>query len=262
MNKGTALVTGASSGIGAVYCDQLAARGYDIILVARDTARLKAMATRLHKRTGQRIDVLTADLTDRVDLANVCKRLEIDTSISMLVNNAGMSIHGGWRTAREDELAQMLALNTLAPTLLARAAANAFEERTRGAIINIASVLALAPEEFDGAYSGTKAYLLNLTHALVAELEDKGVRVQAVLPCATRTKIFERSGKSLDNYPAEWVMEAADLVSAGMAGFDRGEIVTIPPLADVDLWAAALAARRAMIPHLQNGTVAKRYRSG
>lgn len=259
-HKGTALITGASTGLGAVYADRLARRGYDLILVARDAARMTALADRLHAETGRTVDVLPADLTRADDVARVEARFASDDAIALLVNNAGMSLSGGLLDSAPAELERIIALNVTAPTRLARAAGNAFVARGAGGIINIASVLALAPEMFDGVYSGTKAYLLNLSHSLAAQVEGKGVRVQAVLPGATRTEIWARSGKDVDSFPPEWVMEADDLVDAALLGFDRGETVTIPPLADEGEWQAFEAARHAMDGKLSNRAVAARYR--
>ena len=137
----------------------------------------------------------------------------------------------------------------------------AFATRGKGGIINLSSVLALAPEMFDGTYSGTKAFLLNLTQGLAKEVGDKGIRVQAVLPGATRTEIWARSGKDVDAFPADWVMEAGDLVDAALLGFDRGETVTIPPLADEGKWQAMQDARLAMASELSRREVAPRYRA-
>lgn len=258
--KGTALITGASTGLGAVYADRLAKRGYDLILVARDADRMAALAERLQRETGRTVDVLRADLTDAGDVARVEARFAADPAITLLVNNAGMSLNGGLLDSTPSELERIIALNVTAPTRLARAAGNAFVARGTGGIINIASVLALAPEMFDGVYSGTKAYLLNLSHSLAAQVEGKGVRVQAVLPGATRTEIWARSGKDVDSFPSDWVMEADDLVDAALLGFDRGETVTIPPLADEGEWDAFEAARHAMDGKLSNRVVAARYR--
>ncbi len=151
-------------------------------------------------------------------------------------------------------------MNITAPTLLAAAAGKAFGQRKAGAIINIASVLALAPELFDGVYSGSKAYLLNLTQRLAVDLKDKGVRAQAVLPGATRTEIWERSGKDVDALLPGMVMEVDDLVDAALFGFDKGEVVTIPPLADEGLWTTFNQARLALAPNLSRREVASRYR--
>ncbi|QNA83008.1 SDR family NAD(P)-dependent oxidoreductase [Sphingomonas sp. So64.6b] len=222
--KGTALITGASSGI------------------------------------GRTVDVLRADLTDKADLAAVEQRLADDASITLLVNNAGMSLRGSLLDSTTDEIEQLLSVNVTAPTRLAAAAGKAFAARGTGAIINIASVLGLISEGFEGAYNGTKAHLLTVSRWLGVQLGPKGVYVQAVLPAATRTEIWERSGKDIDTFPAEVVMGVDDLVDAALVGFDRREAVTIPPLADGTLWAAYDEARIAMQPGFNNGTPAPRYR--
>ncbi len=260
MSKGTALITGASSGIGAVYADRLAHRGYDLILVARDQAKLEALAERLDGATGVRIDALRADLTHRSQLARVEERIASDATLTLLVNNAGISLEGTLIDTPAATIEQLIAINVTAPTLLAAAAVRAFAARGAGGIINLSSVLALAPEMFDGTYSATKAFILNLTQGLAKEVGDKGVRVQAVLPGATRTEIWAKSGKDIDSFPAEWVMDAGDLVDAALLGFDRGETVTIPPLADEGQWEAMRAARLAMAPNLSRRDVAPRYR--
>jgi short-subunit dehydrogenase len=258
---GTALVTGASTGIGAVYAERLANRGYDLILVARDAPRLRALADRLQRDSGRTVDVLTADLTDRTQLAKVQARLGSDTSITLLVNNAGMSLPGTLFDTAPEVIERLLALNVTAPTVLAATALQAFVTRKAGGIINLSSVLALAPEMFDAVYSGTKAFLLNLSQGLAKRAAENGVRIQAVLPGATRTEIWERSGKDVNQLPVDWVMEAGDLVDAALAGFDRGEVVTIPPLADAGQWESMQNARLAMAPNLSNRHVAKRYRT-
>ncbi|MFA6116287.1 MAG: SDR family oxidoreductase [Sphingomonas sp.] len=257
---GTALITGASTGLGAVYADRLARRGYDLILVARDAGRMEALSATLSAETGRSIEVLPADLTDRADVAKVEDRLASDAAITLLVNNAGMSLNGGLLDSEVSQVEKLIALNITAPTLLAAAAGKAFAARKSGGIINIASVLALLPEMFDGVYSGSKAYLLNLSKSLAKQLEPQGVRVQAVLPGATRTEIWARSGKDVDSFPVDWVMEADHLVDASLLGFDRGETITIPPLADEGQWDAYEAARLAMDGKLSNREVAPRYR--
>ncbi|MBC9033653.1 SDR family oxidoreductase [Sphingomonas sp. JC676] len=257
---GTALITGASTGIGAVYADRLARRGHDLILVARDAARMGALAEKLRAETGRTVEVLPADLTDGDDLDRISKRLESDPAITLLVNNAGMSLNGGLLENEASQLERIITLNITAPTLLASAAGKAFKARDKGAIINIASVLALAPEAYDGVYSGTKAYLLNLSLSLSRQFAGSGVQVQAVLPGATRTEIWERSGKDVDSFPPEIVMGVDDLVDASLLGFDRGEAVTIPPLADEGLWETYHQARLALGPNLSRRDVAPRYR--
>lgn len=255
---GTAIVTGASSGIGATYADRLAKRGYDLVLVARDAARLQALADRLAGETGVKVSVLPADLTDRSDVKIVEKRLREDADISLLVNNAGIGPKGTLVEDDIDYLETMIELNVVAANRLAVAAAQAFAERGRGAIINIASVVAYIPERFNGTYSATKAFVLNLTQAIHSEVAEKGVKVQAVMPGLTRTEIFERVGRSFDQMPPSMVMDVNDMVAA-LAGFDQGELVTIPSLPDRGDLDAATAARFALGPNLSHNKPAPRY---
>jgi short-subunit dehydrogenase len=256
---GTALITGASTGIGAVYADRLARRGHDLILVARDAARLGALAERLRRETGRKVEWIKADLTAKADLALVEQRLREDESLTVLVNNAGMSVSGTLVEGDIDRFQAMIELNVIAPTRLAAAAARNFVTRKRGAIINIASVLALAPELFNGSYSGTKAYVLNLSLSLQKELEAAGIRVQAVLPGATRTEIWARAGVDVDGFPPEMVMEVDAMVDAALAGFDQGELITIPSLPDPKDFERYTAARLALGPNLSRNAPAERY---
>jgi uncharacterized protein len=256
---GTALVIGASTGIGAVYADRLARRGYDIVLVARDAARLEALAQRLRRETGRKIEWLKADLTAKAELARVEQRLREDNSLTLLVNNAGMSVSGTLAEGDIERYQTMIDLNVVAPTRLAAAAARNFVTRKTGAIVNIASVLALAPELFNGSYSGTKAYMLNLSISLQKELESAGVRVQAVLPGATRTEIWARAGVDVDGFPPEMVMEVDAMVDAALAGFDQGELVTVPSLPDPVDFERYTTARLALGPNLSRNAPAERY---
>ncbi len=256
---GTAVVTGASSGIGAVYADRLSRRGYDLVLVARDAARLTALADRLARETGVRTEVLQADLTDPVERARVEQRLQSDDSITLLLNNAGMAVSGTFLESDIDAVERMIALNVVAPTRLAAAVAKGFAARKAGTLINIASVLALVPEMFSGTYSGTKAYVLNLSKSLQAELGRHGVRVQAVLPGATRTEIWDRAGTPIAHLPQEMLMDVDTMVDAALAGLDQGEEVTIPSLEAVHEWTALEDARRALGPFLSLRDPARRY---
>lgn len=256
---GTAVVTGASSGIGAVYADRLARRGYDLVLVARDAARLTALANRLARETGVRTEVLQADLTNPADRARVEQRLQSDASITLLLNNAGMAVSGTFLESDIDAVERMIALNVVAPTRLAAAVAKGFAARKAGTLINIASVLALVPEMFSGTYSGTKAYVLNLSKSLQAELGRHGVRVQAVLPGATRTEIWDRAGTPIAHLPQEMLMDVDTMVDAALAGLDQGEEVTIPSLEAVHEWTALEDARRALGPFLSLRDPARRY---
>jgi short-subunit dehydrogenase len=256
---GTALITGASSGIGSVYADRLARRGHDLILVARDRRRLDALAIRLSEDTGRSVEVVAADLNDKGDLARVEGVLRTNVRITVLVNNAGISMSGDLSSADPDRLESMIRLNVLAPSRLALAAIPGFVERGRGTLINISSVLALAPERFNGSYSGTKAYLLNLSLRLQEEVASKGVRVQVVLPGATRTPIWEKAGTDIASLPPSIMMDVDDMVDAALSGLDRGETVTIPSLPDIAQWETYEAARRSMIPNLSLSSPAARY---
>ncbi|RYJ02406.1 MAG: SDR family oxidoreductase [Acetobacteraceae bacterium] len=256
----TVLITGASSGIGATYAERLAQRGHDMVLVARDAARLEALAARLAGETGRRVDILAADLTDPAALRRVEARLREDQAIGMLVNNAGMAVTGTLAEADPDQLERMVLLNVVAPMRLAAAAARVFLGRGGGTIVNIASVLALAPELFNGVYSGTKAFVLNLTQSLQAEAGDR-LRVQAVLPGATRTEIWGRAGVDMAQMPPSMLMDVGEMVDAALAGLDQGEAVTIPSLPDVADWERFTAVRRAMGPNLSRDHAAERYRS-
>lgn len=260
-HPGTALITGASTGIGATYADRLARRGYDLVLVARDRQRLEDLAARLRAGTGVAVEVLPADLTSPAELAKVEGRLRGDARISLLLNNAGMAVSGNLLGADPERLQAMILLNVLAPTRLAAAAAPGFVERG-GTLINLASVLALAPELFNGTYSGTKAFILNFTQSLQQELGTAGVRVQAVLPGATRTEIWGRAGTDVNKFPPSMLMEVDEMVDAALAGLDRGEQVTIPSLPDIGQWEAFTAARLAMGGNLSRDRAAERYRGG
>ena len=256
--KGTALITGASTGIGAVYADRLAKRGYDLILVARNEERLSEAAARL-KFTGRRIETIVADLTNKEDVQRVAERLSTDPTITALVNNAGLGSARKLLDEKIDDLESMIYLNVTALTRLALAALPAFIARKNGSLINIASVVALAPDLLNGTYSGTKAYVVNFTQALKSELAGTGVTIQAVLPGATATPFWEKSGRPVEDLPAEMVMTAEDMVDASLAGLDQHELVTIPTLPDVADWEKYEAARKALGPNLSRQFPAARY---
>ncbi|WP_370855781.1 SDR family NAD(P)-dependent oxidoreductase [Pandoraea anapnoica] len=256
---GTALITGASSGIGAIYADRFARRGHDLILVARNTARLLEAAQRLHVETGRRVDILSADLSTREGQALVEARLREDTRIDTLVNNAGFGAVAPLLQADVDHLTDMIEVNVTALTRLTYAAVPGFVARGRGTVINIASIVAIAPELLNDVYGGSKAFVLAFSQSLQHQLADTGVRVQAVLPGATITEFWDVAGKSHQELPQEWLMTSDDLVDAALAGLDQGETVTIPPLQDGDEWTAYDALRRKMSQGLSNTSPGKRY---
>lgn len=258
-SKGTALITGASSGIGAVYADRLARRGYDLILVARSRERLDALAVRLANETGRSVETLAADLGNRADLARVEAVLRTDASITLLVNNAGVGATAPLLDADVEKMDAMITLNVGALMRLTYAAAPGFVARGLGTIVNVSSVAAVAPEMLNGVYGASKAFVLTLSQSLQHELGGKGVRVQAVLPGATATAFWGIAGRALEHLPPQIVMSADHMVDAALAGLDRGEVVTIPALPNLADWDSFEAARRALAPNLSRAEPAGRY---
>jgi short-subunit dehydrogenase len=253
------LITGASTGIGAVYADRFAHRGHNLVLVARDQGRLDKLAARLRNETGVSVDVLRADLTESADVERVASRLRSDDRIGILVNNAGAAGEGGFSNPSPQDAERIIKLNVTAVTLLAAAVVPRYLERGAGAIINISSIVGVAPEIPFGVYGATKSYVLAFSQNMQSELGPRGVYVQAVLPAATRTEIWERSGRDVNQLEA--VMDVQELVDAALVGFDRRETVTIPSLPDAKQWAAFEAARQAMLPNFRNAHAAPRYQS-
>lgn len=253
----TVLITGASTGIGAVYAERFAQRGHDLVLVARDQVRLQTLATRLQSEHGVAVDVLQADLTQLGDLAAVETRLRDDASIGILINNAGAAQSGSFIEQSTDSVAQLVALNTTALVRLASAIAPRLAKAGNGAIVNIGSVVGLAPEYGMSVYGATKAFVLFLSQGLSLELTPLGVYVQAVLPAATRTEIWDRAGYDIN--AINEIMEVGDLVDAALLGFDRREPVTIPPLQEGERWDELQAARQGLLSQIKQSAVAPRY---
>jgi short-subunit dehydrogenase len=257
--KGTALITGASSGIGAIYADRLAHRGYNLLLVARNEERLRSLSERLARESGREVQVLVADLTVTADLRRIEARLRSDPAITMLVNNAGLGATTTLLESDPDRIETMIQLNVVALTRLTQAAAPGFVARGGGSVVNISSIVALAPDLLNGSYSGTKAYVVNLTQSLHHELSGKGIRVQAVLPGVIRTEFWDLAGLPVSNLAQETIMSAEDLVDAALAGLDAGELITIPSLPNVAEWQRLDAARVALRPNLSHRKPAQRY---
>lgn len=256
---GTALITGASSGIGAEYAERLASRGYDLILVARNPARLNALAKRLTDASGRSVEVLVADLNDRAAQARVEARLKEDASITLLVNNAGVGTHTPLLNSDVEQMTRMIELNVTALTRLTYAVVPAFVARGQGAIINISSVVSITPEVLNGVYGATKAFVTGFSQSLRHELADKGVHVQAVLPGATATEFWATGGLPVENLNPAWVMSTRDLVEAALQDFDGGELISIPSLHALDIWRTYEDARQTMSTQLSNKAPAPRY---
>ncbi|MEI9987657.1 MAG: SDR family oxidoreductase [Aliidongia sp.] len=258
--KGTAVVTGASAGIGKVYADRLAGRGYDLILVARRGDRLAAVADELRAKHGIAVETVVADLGAAADLDRVASVLAADERITLLVNNAGASTLAPVSQTKRADLDAMNDVNVLALARLTHAVLPGFKARDRGTIINIGSVLGFESLPASSIYSATKGYVLNFTRGLQQELADTGVVVQLVLPAATATDIWELSGVPLSALDPATIMSVENCVDAALAGLDLGETVTMPSVEDAGaLLAQYDAARVALLAASQTGKPASRY---
>ncbi|ACI58386.1 hypothetical protein GGI64_001939 [Rhizobium leguminosarum] len=260
-SKGIAVITGASTGIGAIYADRLARRGYDLILVARSQSKLDDVARRVSDVTDRNVQTVTADLNNKLDLKRIETLLAKDAGITMLVNNAGVGGLVSLLESNVDEMEAMIDLNVTALTRLTYAMIPAFVTRGGGTIINISSAVAVAPEILNGVYGGTKAFVLAFSLSLHKELADRNIRIQAVLPGATATNFWDAAGGSVEQLPSKMVMRGDDLIDAALTGLDQGELVTIPSLPEKADWDAYEAARQKLIPNLSLSTPAARLRA-
>ncbi|AXU94694.1 SDR family oxidoreductase [Erwinia persicina] len=259
MTQSSVLITGASTGIGAVYAERFARRGHDLVLVARDQAKLEQLAARLRQETGVSVDLLPADLTRADDLASVEARLRDDARIGTLINNAGVAQSGAFSEQTAASVDSLIALNISALTRLSAAVTPRFLQAGEGAIVNISSVVGLAPEFLMSVYGATKAFVLFLSQGMSLELAPKGIYVQAVLPAGTYTEIWARAGIDISNAPA--MMEVGEMVDAALAGFDRRELVTIPPLHNAARWDTLDGARQALLSDIKQDEAAARYKT-
>lgn len=246
--RGTAVVSGAASGIGVTYADRLARRGYDLIVVARNGRRLESLAKRLTDETGRAIEVVAVDLNDKAGLDRIATLVGTDPNITMLVNNAGVVAAGSLLIPYVDKVDDVVGFNVRALIRLSYAAAAAFVARGGGTIINVASIVGAAPGVSNGAYSGTTAFLRTLTLSLHEELSERNVRIQAVLPSAVAVDIRRTPGSSIELPPGEKMMRADDMVDAALIGLDQGELITVPSLPGVPVWAACGMVRQELIP--------------
>lgn len=271
LERGTAVVTGASSGIGDEYAARLADAGYDLVLVARRAHRLDRLADRLRDEHGVKVETLAADLAVPADLAEVVERVA-GADVTMLVNNAGINGYGPFTGVDAELQARVVAVNVTAPTMLARAALPGMVERGRGAVVNVSSLLAFSggmpsrPDMGRAVYASTKAYLVAFSRILAGELgPGSPVRVQVVCPGVTATEFHLTQGdRSVggDTPIAEGGgMSAPDVVTASLAALRTGEVVCIPGLADADAVAVEhLGAAEAHIRTAVRAPLADRYR--
>jgi short-subunit dehydrogenase len=251
--QGTAIVTGASSGLGKVYADRLAKRGYDLILIARRGDRLDELAKQLRRDQGVSVETLVADLGNPADLKRVADSIAANNRIAMLVNHAGTSKYAPSSQVPLADVDQQLAVNSKALTHLSLAVLPGFRERNRGTIINIGSVLSFYVTPNTTAYSGTKGQVMLFTLGLQQEVADSKITVQLVLPAATATEIWGVAGVGLKALDPATIMTAEDCVDAALAGLDRGEAVTLPSVDNPQLWAAFDDARVKLFAASQTG---------
>ena len=222
----TALVTGASAGIGAAFAEALAARGNDLVLVARDTARLDQLAARLKSAHGVDGEVLTADLTAEDGVSTVEERLR--TPVDLLVNNAGFGTVGKFAELPLEAELREIQLNVVALVRLCRAALQAMIEQGAGGIINVASVAAFQPTPFNATYGATKAFVRSFSHSLHEEARGTGVRVTVLCPGFTKTEFQERAGIDSSGIPGFLWQAAEEVVAAGLQANDRNRAECVP----------------------------------
>jgi uncharacterized protein len=260
-----ALVTGASSGIGAAFAEQLAREGHDLILVARRLERLEALANRLAAEAGVTAEPLAADLTDIDALAQVEARVAADERVALVVNNAGF---GGYRPFVEIEpkvIDELIAVHIRAVTQLTRAVLPGMVQRRNGAIINVASLLALSgsqppnPLPYRAVYAGAKAFIVAFTEALSGELGESGVYVQACLPGLVDTEYHALVGRDPSKMPP--MMQAADVVRASLSALSRAEVICIPGLDDASLLQRLSDVRRTILTSANRPALSQRYRT-
>lgn len=253
----TAIITGASSGIGAVYAERLAARGHDLVLVARRQDRLERHADRLRRETGRNVEVIVADLAHDEGMARVEAAVREAPNLAILANVAGSGALAPAVVAEPANVEEMLRFNVLALTRLSLAAARRFTDAGAGTIINIGSILAVMPVPGAGSYGGSKAYVLNFSRALQAELANSGITVQVVMPGPVRSEFF---GNVPAPFPDAMFMTAETLVDTALAALDQGETITFPNLPDMALWEQLETARGGLARSVtQSGQSAPRY---
>jgi uncharacterized protein len=259
-DQGLAIVTGASSGIGAVYADRLAALGYRLLLVARRAHRLEEIAVDIEAKHGATAATFAADLESSEDLARLASRIG-EEEVTMLVNNAGAGGLGPTAKAQVERLERLIHLNITAVTRLSHAALAKFRERGTGTLVNISSMMAHSPSGGGAVYTASKAYVLNFTRSLQTEYANSAIRIQVVLPGPIHTEFFSSQDMGEDVFPAGSYLTAEQLVDASLAGLSEGEAVTIPSMGEVETWTTLEAARVAFIEATLSGQVARRYRA-
>ncbi|GAB2722696.1 SDR family NAD(P)-dependent oxidoreductase [Streptomyces bullii] len=222
----TALITGSTAGIGAAFARRLAADGHNLVLVARDTQRLREQATELHDRHGIEAEVLTADLAEDKGIEAVATRLgDRKNPVDLLINNAGFGNKGRYLDVPMADELRMLKVHCEAVLRLTSAATQAMRERGRGGVINVASVAAFVPR---GTYGASKAWVVQFTQGAARDLAGSGVRLMALCPGFVRTEFHARAGMGTDNIPNWLWLDADKLVAVALTDLARGKTLSIP----------------------------------
>jgi hypothetical protein len=261
-----ALITGASSGIGAAFAERLARDGYDVVLVARRRDRLQDLAGRMAQEHSITAEVLVADLTQQDQLKTVEQRIEELKALTLLINNAGFGGYMPFISLEPDRAEELIRLHIVALTRLTRAALPGFVARGRGAVINVSSRLAFSgplaaptlPKR--ATYAACKSFINTFSQILAAELEGTGVRVQALCPGLVQTEFHDHVGADPRSFPPAIVMSAKDLVDASLKGLERGEVICVPALEDLTLLKNIEDSQRQFFEQSRTGAVAGRYK--
>jgi short-subunit dehydrogenase len=256
---GTAVVTGASSGLGKVFAQRLAARGYNLKLVARREEKLNELAVELRSKYGVTVTNITADLSAPADLEKVAADLQNDDKITFLINNAGTSTLAPVTQTPIAKQKEMVDVNITALMLLSSAVLPGLIKRNEGTLINIGSVLGAYTLPVSSIYSGTKGFVVQYTRGLQEEVKGTNVKVQLVNPSITATEIWEVGGVPLSALDQAAIMTTEDCVDAALAGLDAGELATFPSVHNQELIDTYEEARINLFTGSQTGKPAERY---
>lgn len=258
MAKPRALITGASSGIGRSFAEQLAASGHNLVVVARRVERLNALAATLKDAHGADVEVLPADLAAPADVDKVSQRIAKGAPLALVINNAGYAVRGPLATSAPRAFDEMFAVNMLALANLSIAALNRMRADDSGAIINISSGTMFMQMPGNAAYGASKNFVTGFTRHMQVESAGSNVRVQLLIPGIVATE-FHDSMAQRPQFPPAIVMQADDLVRASLNALARGETVCIPSLPDVTDWAAYVAAEQKLAGGVSRDKPAARY---
>ncbi|HEY0299535.1 MAG TPA: SDR family oxidoreductase [Arachidicoccus sp.] len=257
---GTAVITGASSGLGKVFADRLAKQGYDLKIIARRGDRLETIAGEITAKYGVQVQNIVADLRSASELQKVVDNLSNDATITLLVNNAGTATLAKITDTSIEKQLEMINVNITAIAILTNTVLPIFKKNNRGTFINIASVLGIHSLEFSSVYSGTKAFVVNYTRGLQQELKDTNIKAQIVLPATTATEIWEIGGVPLSALKPATIMTSEDCVDATLKALELGEQFTLPSADDQHLIDEYENARLKLFASAtQTGKPASRY---